>query len=193
MVAFWLMALCLYAFLKRRIPWQFAMAAMPLACLTAAGPYAWEGRPYAEQKWIRGMNLTEQGTWLYDAAKPGAPETPAQIAVDQIQKLGVNHIILNPRATMTNPKGMDVIPMTKTGARSAERERYKRLIDYIHSKGMTVGIRPIFFVVKPDGTFPYIDIDSQGHKKLWWHGKIQPKIQIVGSNRLRQATSTFTC
>ena len=46
-VAFWLMALCLYAFLKRRIPWQFAMAAMPLACLTAAGPYAWEGRPYA--------------------------------------------------------------------------------------------------------------------------------------------------
>jgi len=129
---------------------------------------------FADTKtWVRGMNLTEQGDFHYDAAN-GPEKTPAQIAVDQIQQLGANHIVLNPRATMNDPKGNDIFPMTSVGARSEERSRYKRLIDYIHSKGMTVGIRPIFFVVKPDGTFPYVETLPDGSKKIWWHGNIQP-------------------
>jgi hypothetical protein len=40
---------------------------------------------------------------------------------------------------------------------------------------MTVGIRPIFFVVKPDGTFPYRELQPNGEIKTWWHGNIQPR------------------
>ena len=130
---------------------------------------------FADTNLIRGMNLTEQGKFLYDAAPAGQAELPAQIAVDQIQALGANHVILNPRAIMNNPKGMDIIPMTIPRDRSEERNRYQRLISYIHSKGMSVGIRPIFFVVKPDGTFPYIETLPDGSKKIWWHGNIQPE------------------
>jgi hypothetical protein len=126
------------------------------------------------QAFLGGMNLTEQQNFAYDAALPGAPKTPAQVAVDQIRSLGANHVILNPRAIMTNPKGSDLLPVTPVSDRSAERARYKRLIDYIHSLGMTVGIRPIFFVVKPDGSFPYIEVLPNGGKKLWWHGNIEP-------------------
>jgi hypothetical protein len=46
-IAFWIMALCLYLYLSRRIPRPFAMAAMLLTGLTAAGRYSYEARPYA--------------------------------------------------------------------------------------------------------------------------------------------------
>jgi hypothetical protein len=107
---------------------------------------------------VRGINLTEQDGFVYDANPVGSSKSPAQIAVDQIKALGANHVILNPRAIMTDPKGSDVVPFTPIQERVKERSRYIRLMEYIHSLGMTVGIRPIFFVVRPDGTFPYIEI-----------------------------------
>ncbi|MGE3609129.1 MAG: hypothetical protein AB7I27_06040 [Bacteriovoracaceae bacterium] len=123
---------------------------------------------------VRGMNLTQLGQYIYDAATPGAPKTPAQIAVDEIKKLGATHVVLNPQAKMIDPRGSDIIPDVPVAERNNERNRYKRLIDYIHSQGMTVGIRPIFFVIKPDGTFPYTEAQSDGSVKVWWHGNIQP-------------------
>lgn len=123
---------------------------------------------------VRGMNLTELGNYIYDANPIGSKDkTFAQVAVDELYAMGVRHVVLNPRATMTNPKGNDLYPVVPAGERAQERQRYKRLIDYIHSKGMTVGMRPIFFVVKPDGTFPYVETKN-GTNKLWWHGNIQP-------------------
>jgi hypothetical protein len=121
------------------------------------------------------MNLTEIGGFNYDANDPGQPKTPAQIAVDQMRTIGVRHIVLNPRAMMNDPRGSNIIPMTGSQDRAAERVRYKKLIDYIHAQGMTVGIRPIFFVIGPDGSFPYIEILPNGEKKIWWHGNIQPR------------------
>ena len=115
---------------------------------------------------IRGMNLTQLGNFIYDAATPGKPKTPAQIAVDQIKDLGVTHIVLNPQAKMFDPRGNDIVPDVSNIERNSERARYKRLIDYIYSKGMTVGIRPIFFVVKPDGTFPYTESQADGSTKI---------------------------
>lgn len=123
---------------------------------------------------VRGMNLTQLGNFIYDAAVPGKPKTAAQIAVDQIKSLGATHVVLNPQAKMFDPRGNDLVPDVPNSDRNAERARYKRLIDYIHSQGMTVGMRPIFFVVKPDGSFPYLESQTDGSTKTWWHGNIQP-------------------
>ncbi len=139
-----------------------------LTCLIAQPGWA-QSRPL-----VKGMNLTQLGNFVYDAAAPGAPKTAAQVAVDEIKNLGATHVVLNPVATMTNPKGSDLIPEIPVSGRNLERARYKRLIDYIHSQGMTVGMRPIFFVVKPDGTFPYTEAMPDGSTKTWWHGNIQP-------------------
>lgn len=142
----------------------FAIAGLLLATLSWS-----QSRPL-----VRGMNLTQLGNFIYDAAAPGAPKTPAQIAVDQIKSLGATHVVLNPQAKMTDPRGSDMIPEVPVSERNNERARYKRLIDYIRSQGMTVGIRPIFFVIKPDGTFPYTEAQNDGSVKVWWHGNIQP-------------------
>lgn len=123
---------------------------------------------------VRGMNLTQLGNFIYDAAPAGKPKTPAQVAVDQMYAMGVTHVVLNPQAKMFDPRGNDLFPDVPNSQRAQERARYKRLIDYIHSKGMTVGIRPIFFIVKPDGTFPYIETLPDGTSRTWWHGNIQP-------------------
>lgn len=123
---------------------------------------------------VRGMNLTQLGQFIYDAAPAGKPKTPAQVAVDQMQAMGVTHVVLNPQAKMFDPRGNDLVPDVPNSERAQERARYKRLIDYIHSKGMTVGIRPIFFIVKPDGSFPYLETLADGTTKTWWHGNIQP-------------------
>lgn len=124
---------------------------------------------------VRGMNLTQLGHFVYDANVGRGAKTPAQIAVDQIKAMGATHVVLNPTATMTDPFGSDLIPEVPVSERNAERARYKRLIDYIHSQGMTVGIRPIFFVVHPDGRFPYTEKLPDGSMKVWWHGNIQPR------------------
>lgn len=120
---------------------------------------------------VRGFNLTEIGDWKYDASQNA--KTPAQTAVDKLYDLGVRHIILNPRATMSDPRGTEVSPVTPASDRAPERQRYLRLIQYIKSKGMTVGIRPIFFVVNAQGQ-PYDEVLPDGSKKRWWHGNIEP-------------------
>lgn len=128
----------------------------------------------AQAQLVKGMNLTQWGTFVYDAANGNQPKTDSQLAVDAMYEMGVRHVVLNPQARMTDPRGSDVIPETPVSERAKERQRYKRLIDYIHSKGMTVGIRPIFFVIGADGSFPYIERQPDGTDKIWWHGNIQP-------------------
>jgi hypothetical protein len=56
-VAFWIMALCLYVYLSRRLPWPFAIAGMLLTYLTAAGRYSYEARPYALMLAFAGIAL----------------------------------------------------------------------------------------------------------------------------------------
>lgn len=125
---------------------------------------------------VRGMNLTQWGEdYIYDAAPPGKTKTPAQLGVDKIKQLGATHVVLNPQARMTDPRGSDVVPEVPIAQRVQERARYKRLINYIHSQGMTVGIRPIFFVVGPNGEFPYHETQPDGSVITWWHGNIQPR------------------
>jgi hypothetical protein len=76
---------------------------------------------------------------------------------------------------MLGPRAVDIEPMTPPGgARAQERTRYMRLIKYIHSKGMKVGIRPIFFVVDAQGNTPVLETQPDGSVKTWWHGNIQP-------------------
>lgn len=138
--------------------------------LTAA---LWGG--IAEAKYVAGFNLTETDGFLYDAAVASAPKTLAQKAVDEAQRLGSNHIILNVRATMAGPFSSELIPVTPPAERSKEAIRMARLIRYIQSKNMTVGLRPIFFVVGPNGEFPYFEKQPDGTVKTWWHGNIQPR------------------
>lgn len=123
---------------------------------------------------IKGFNLTEIGVHHYDAAERGAPKMEAQIIVDKLYALGVRHIALSPRAYMRDPKQSEVVPMTPPEDRVSERAGYLRLIEYIHSLGMTVGIRPLLFVVD-DILNPYIEVGRPrptGH--VWWHGNIMP-------------------
>lgn len=128
----------------------------------------------AQAKNVAGFNLTETDGFLYDAAPATAPKTLAQKAVDEAKRLGSNHIILNVRATMTGPYSTEIIPVTPPAERSKEAMRMGRLVKYIQSQGMTVGIRPIFFVVGPNGEFPYFEKQADGTMKTWWHGNIQP-------------------
>lgn len=129
----------------------------------------------ASAGYVAGFNLTETDGFLYDAAAANAPKTLAQQAVDEAKRLGSNHIILNVRATMTGPFSSEIIPVTAPSERSKEAVRMARLIKYIQSQGMTAGIRPIFFVVGPNGEFPYAERQSNGAVKVWWHGNIQPR------------------
>ena len=129
----------------------------------------------ANAKNVAGFNLTETDGFLYDAAPATAPKTLAQQAVDEAKRLGSNHIILNVRATMTGPYSTEIIPVTPPAERSKEAMRMGRLVKYIQSQNMTVGIRPIFFVVGPNGEFPYFEKQADGTMKTWWHGNIQPR------------------
>lgn len=125
---------------------------------------------------VAGFNLSESAGYVYDAAaNDQQPKTPAQNAVDRAHALGANHIVLNLRATMVGPYSSEITPMTPPAERSREAIRMARLIKYIHSQGLTVGLRPIFFVVGPKGEFPYTEKLANGTTKAWWHGNIQPK------------------
>lgn len=112
---------------------------------------------------VRGFSLTQTAAFPYDAALSGQAKTPAQEAVDYAETLGANHINLTPIATMPSVTSSSIIPVTPPGGtRAIERQRYSRLIQYIHSKKMTVGIRPIIL------------IDSAVASPTRWHGNIQP-------------------
>ncbi|MEY4632187.1 MAG: hypothetical protein RIQ81_2307, partial [Pseudomonadota bacterium] len=124
---------------------------------------------------VMGISLTELGSHVYDAAPPGSPPTEAQIMVDRLAVLGIKQINLSPRAIMKDPRGSEVIPAIQGSERSKERDRYLRLIRYIHDKGISVGIRPMFFVVDANGNTPLRENLPDGSVKEWWHGNIQPQ------------------
>ena len=124
---------------------------------------------------VKGFNLTETRDFKYDAAEGGGGKTPAQLAVDQALRLGANHIILNVQAIMVGPYSSEITPVTPPSERTNELRRMSRLIKYIKSNKMTVGLRPIFFVLGPTGEFPYLEPQPDGSLKTWWHGNIQPK------------------
>ncbi|MBL7670638.1 MAG: hypothetical protein JNM39_09130 [Bdellovibrionaceae bacterium] len=124
------------------------------------------------QGYVRGFNIIESANFLFDASVD--KKTDAQVSVDKAKGLGANHIIINLKATMTGPHSNEVIPSTPPSERNNEKQRLARLIRYIKSQGMTVGLRPIFFVVGPNGEFPYSEVQSDGTVKIWWHGNIQP-------------------
>lgn len=132
------------------------------------------GSPGAVVTPVKGFTLTEIGSHVYDASLDAAAKTEAQLIVDRLFEMGVRHINLSPRATMNDPRQSFVVPMVPAELASDERARYLRLIQYIKSKGMSVGIRPIFFVIDANGNIPFIEILPSGGEKVWWHGNIQP-------------------
>lgn len=131
--------------------------------------------PGLEVPLVKGATLTELGEYIFDAAIGDGQKTAAQKMVDKAFEASVRHIVLSPRAVMTHPRNSELVPMTPPEKRADERKRLVRLISYIHSKGMTVGMRPIFFVVDENGQTPYVETLPDGSKKEWWHGNIQPE------------------
>jgi len=123
---------------------------------------------------VKGFNLSESEGYVYDASAPGQAATDAMRAVDEAKRLGSNHVILNVRGKMVGPYSNEVVPMTPPADRANEARRIVRLSNYIRQQGLTVGIRPIFFVFGPRGEFPYIEQLADGTSKVWWHGNIQP-------------------
>jgi len=123
---------------------------------------------------VKGFNLTQLGDHVYDA-NPSGDKTEAQKAVDYIYELGGRHIVLIPEARMESVTGSAIVPQTPIGGeRAKERARYIRLMKYITSKGMTVGIRPIILV------------DAKGKKsKDDWHGNIRPENPAAWFESLR--------
>jgi len=123
---------------------------------------------------VKGFTLTEIGDHVYDASLDPTQKTEAQLIVDRLYRVGVRHINLTPRAVMKDPRSSILYPIAPLTPVAPEHIRYKRMIDYIHAKGMTVGIRPIFFVVDSDGNIPYTEILPSGEEVEYWHGNIQP-------------------
>jgi hypothetical protein len=75
-IAFWVMALCLYVYLRRWLPWPFAIAGMLLPALTAAGRYSYEARPYALALAFAGIALV-----AWQAAAEGRRRGVALVAL----------------------------------------------------------------------------------------------------------------
>lgn len=140
---------------------------------------------------LKGFTLTEIGQNLYDADLVSGNKTSSQLIVDRLAELGVLHIILSPRATMNNPRNSYLTPMTPAWAKADEKSRYLRLIEYIHGKGMTVGIRPIFFVVDGNGQTPYVEILPNGTEKIWWHGNIEPESPTLWFGSFREYLTPY--
>lgn len=150
-------------------PWALALG------LTAGSLIFGASMASAQTQTVAGFNLTENGgDLIYDASTDPNQLTEAQRRIIEVKALGTNHIILNVRATMVGGTSTEIIPVTPPADRAKEAQRMTRLIRFIKSQGMTVGLRPIFFVVGPNGEFPYEAALPDGSKKLWWHGNIQP-------------------
>ncbi len=129
---------------------------------------------FASSHLIKGFNLIESDPYLYDANESAEAKTPAQVAVDKAKSLGANHIILNLKGIMKGPRSNEITPMTMPADRGQEKLRLSRLVKYIRSQQMTVGFRPVFFVVGLNGEFPFKERLPNGSIKVWWHGNIQP-------------------
>ncbi len=134
---------------------------------------------------VKGFTLTEIGIHRYDAMRDTGSKSEAQYIVDRLYDLGIRHIVLSPRAIMRDPRQSFVEPMTPPQEMVYEREAYLRLIDYVHGRGMTVGMRPIFFVVDANFNTPVYEPLVGGGFKTWWHGNIQPNDPLAWYNSFR--------
>lgn len=164
--------------LSRRLSLGGSSRNVIIAMVTVIVAFATLSPAYGQQQEppkVMGMSLTELGDYLYDAAPAGAPKTDAQKMVDRLAAIGIKQINLSPRGFMTDPRGTEIVAATQGARRSEERQRYMRLIRYIHDKGIAVGIRPMLFVVDGEGNTPLVEVLPDGTKKDWWHGNIQPK------------------
>lgn len=146
------------------------IAAMLLGTFTTSNAFA-----QTAQTMVKAFNLSENGgEFIYDASTDATKPTEAQKRLLEIKQLGGNHIILNVRGRMIGGTTNEIIPVTPPNERARESQSIIRLVKYAKSLGLTVGLRPIFFVVGPNGEFPYTETLASGEKKLWWHGNIQP-------------------
>ena len=73
---FSIMALCMYAFFRRRLPWTYAAAGMIFTALTAAGRYSYEARPPALLLALGGIALV-----AWQAAAEGRGRRLALVAL----------------------------------------------------------------------------------------------------------------
>jgi hypothetical protein len=128
---------------------------------------------------IKGFSLSQLGSHRYDAAPEGQPKTDAQNAVDYMYSLGARHVNLTPEARMSDFHSNIIQPLTPLAQRTEERTRLMRLISYIKSKGMTVGLRPIILVERKPG------FESK------WHGNIQPTDPMAWFDSLRSYLDTY--
>jgi 4-amino-4-deoxy-L-arabinose transferase-like glycosyltransferase len=71
-ISFWIMALCMYRFLGRRLPRPYAIAGMLLPALTAAGGYSYEARPYALMLALAGIALLAWQAAAEGRGRPGS-------------------------------------------------------------------------------------------------------------------------
>lgn len=131
--------------------------------------------------YVRGFSLTDTTMIGYVAnlaAISDAEKTNAQRAVDHIKRLGGKHVILLPQARMEGPFSNTIIDETPENYKTSRAKNYSSLIQYIHKQGMTVGIRPIFFVYCKNAagrmSFPCEQKGEDGKTIRWWHGNIQP-------------------
>lgn len=118
---------------------------------------------------ILGFNVTDLGGEFGYLPSIGNKKTNAQIALDEIKKLGFTHAVINVRAHMIGPRSSTIVLVTKDSEIKLELEGLTELVNYGHSLGLTVGLRPILLVLGPHNEFPYSEGDH-----LWWHGNINP-------------------
>ncbi len=131
--------------------------------------------------YVRGFTLVDDTAMNYRAnlsAKTDAEKTNAQKGVDHIKRLGGTHVVLLPKGRMEGPFSNTILDSTPDSHKSSRTKNYLDLIKYIKSQGMTVGIRPVFFVVCKDtrgnDVFPCVQ-KSADKINYWWHGNIQPE------------------
>lgn len=147
--------------------------------------------------YVRGFTLVDDSSVSYKAnldAKTEAEKTSAQKAVDHIKRLGGTHVVLTPKATMSGPRSNSVVDSTPDYYRPQRAKNYLDLIRYIKSQGMTVGIRPVFFVVCKDSNnrdvFPCIERNAD-KISYWWHGNIQPENPFLWFESFQTYLNTY--
>jgi hypothetical protein len=121
--------------------------------------------PQALAQEVRSFTLTQIRAFPYSADRTGRTKTAAQKAVDEIKRLGANHVVLTPEAYMAEREATLIEPVFMESNLGRERQNYLALIDYIYSLGMTVGIRPIILV----------DARARELDPTVWHGNIRPR------------------
>jgi len=154
--------------MKQRILFLMALALAPAAVADLVKGFS------LTEIWNNDASSTTVSASKYDAnLEPGANKTDAQKTIDRLYNIGVRRINLSPQAHMRNPKQSFVKPSTVDIPE--EIARMKKLIAYIHGKGMSIGIRPILFLLNKNGQ-PGITLpEPDGKSKYWWHGNIQPR------------------